>query len=171
MHCASTGQTHVSENDGAQAEHAAHAVILPTIEGNRGTSAPVAFFLSFSNHTNKTMQKRRKRIDLLRLRKRHALVNAYLCRARRLFYAMYYRDIVRFIGYGDKAEERMVALGCRLRNRGFYAKTTSRLELGLAVVRAMAREREKRLGDQTLWRIKRESRIPLAVYHLQAVKA
>lgn len=109
------------------------------------------------------MRRKKKKFDLRRLRADHATLNARLKRARHLYYTLFYKGIVKYVSFGDRAEERMIELGRRMRDRGLYAATTSNLSLGLAVTRNLAREREKRYGDQSLWRIRHESRMSLAV--------
>ena len=113
------------------------------------------------------MRRPKKRVDLVRVRKAHALTNARLCRARRLYFTLFYRDIVKTVSFGAHAQERMIQVGMRMRDRGLYAQTTSRLNLGISVARNMAREREKRYGDQFLWRVFHEARMPMAVQALE----
>lgn len=105
-----------------------------------------------------------KKIDLKKIRKQHHMVNEKLCRSRRLFYSMYYGQLVRFIGANKDAARRMLALGIFMRDKGFYAAGTSHAALALSVARNLARVREEKLGkSQVVWRTFHEARIPAAV--------
>jgi hypothetical protein len=104
----------------------------------------------------------KKIIDFLKMRLTQSELNKKMARARRLFYTMHYSKIIKYVSFGAKAEENMIELGVLLRSRGLYAPTTSRYNLGLSVMRNLAREREKRYGSQLLWTVRHSSRMRMA---------